>query len=281
MPPVRLPETVEYLVIGHLACDRTPHGSQLGGTAAYAALTAQAFGLRVGIVTAWGGELPLHPLETIALHIKHADQSTIFENITTPHGRIQYLHHRAPILTLEDVPASWRTAPIIHLGPIAQEVHISPNESLQAEFIGLTPQGWLRAWDASGRVRPCDWPDAQRLLSRASAAVISLEDVDGDESRAREMAAWCPLLVVTAGAAGACLYWHGSEYRFEAPRQIEVDSTGAGDIFAAAFFCLLHRAHDPLQAARLATHLAALSVTRPALAGIPTIAEIEACLEVS
>ena len=41
-------EPVDYLVIGHLSCDITPEGPRLGGTAAYAALTSHALGLRVG-----------------------------------------------------------------------------------------------------------------------------------------------------------------------------------------------------------------------------------------
>ena len=45
-------EPVDYLVIGHVAHDLTPQGPRLGGTVAYSALTAQALGLRVGIVTA-------------------------------------------------------------------------------------------------------------------------------------------------------------------------------------------------------------------------------------
>ena len=49
-------EPVDYLVIGHVAHDLTPEGFRLGGTTAYSALTAQALGLRVGIVTASGPE---------------------------------------------------------------------------------------------------------------------------------------------------------------------------------------------------------------------------------
>ncbi len=56
---------IDYLVIGHISCDITPAGGRLGGTAAYSALTARALGLRVGIVTAWGGELPLDILDGI------------------------------------------------------------------------------------------------------------------------------------------------------------------------------------------------------------------------
>jgi hypothetical protein len=58
-------EPVDYLAIGHLAVDITPDGNQLGGSVAYAALTARSLGLRVGIVTSVGKDAPLEPLEGI------------------------------------------------------------------------------------------------------------------------------------------------------------------------------------------------------------------------
>jgi sugar/nucleoside kinase (ribokinase family) len=57
----------------------------------------------------------------------------------------------------------------------------------------------------------------------------------------------------------------------------EVDATGAGDIFAAAFFTRLYLTRDPWEAARFATQLAAYSVMRVGLEGIPTPEEIQAC----
>ena len=59
MREISLLEPVDYLMIGHLTLDAANGGPSLGGTAAYSALTAQALGLRVGIVTAWGGEISL------------------------------------------------------------------------------------------------------------------------------------------------------------------------------------------------------------------------------
>jgi sugar/nucleoside kinase (ribokinase family) len=55
----------------------------------------------------------------------------------------------------------------------------------------------------------------------------------------------------------------------------EVDATGAGDIFAAAFFIRLFSTRDPWEAARFATLIASHSVTRMGLNGIPTPQEIE------
>jgi sugar/nucleoside kinase (ribokinase family) len=58
----------------------------------------------------------------------------------------------------------------------------------------------------------------------------------------------------------------------------EVDATGAGDVFAACFFVRLFQTRDPWEAGRFATILAAHTVTRVGLDGIPTAAEIEECL---
>ena len=60
-------EPVDYLVIGHLTEDVTPSGMRLGGTAAFAALTARAFGLRVGIVTSTGEQTSLEALQGIPI----------------------------------------------------------------------------------------------------------------------------------------------------------------------------------------------------------------------
>jgi len=271
-------DPVDYLVIGHLSCDRTPDGPRIGGTAAYSAQTARALGLRVGVVTAWGGEVPLDQFDGIRVVSIPAAYSTTFENIYTPEGRVQYLHHVAPPLLLEHVPETWRRAPIVHIGPIAQEAKPLVDDRLSSSLLGLTPQGWMRSWNGDGRVHPCPWLEAPEALPIAGATVISVEDVGGDEDQIEAMAAASRILAVTEGPAGARLYWNGDLRRFYAPARTEIDATGAGDIFATAFFYRLYTTRDPWAAARFATHLASFSVARPGLEGIPTVEEIQTCL---
>ncbi|GAB4498767.1 MAG: PfkB family carbohydrate kinase [Anaerolineales bacterium] len=268
---------IEYLVIGHITCDVTDNGLQPGGTAAYAALTAHALGLRPGIVSAHGEEMPLHALAHLPIVTLHTGRSTTFENLYTPQGRVQYLRHAAPPLGYPHIPDAWRTPRIVHLGPVAQEVEPDLARRFPDALLAVTPQGWLRGWDANGRVYPDEWVEANFVLRRADCAVMSVEDVQGDEHRIEEMASACPVLVVTEGAAGARLYWNGDVRRFRAPEMPEVDATGAGDIFAAAFFIRYDQTRDPWEAARFATLLAANSVTRRGLLGAPTPEEVLAC----
>jgi sugar/nucleoside kinase (ribokinase family) len=271
-------EPVDYLVIGHVAHDLTPEGPRLGGTAAYSALTAQALGSRVGIVTAYGPETSLAPLGDIPVISIGSPNSTIFENIYTEQGRIQYLRAQATRLDFNSVPEVWRQASIIHLGPIANEMDAVLPDDFSPALLGLTPQGWMRQWDSECRVSRGEWLDADTALTRAGAVVISREDVNGDDELIEHMAQHTRVMVVTESAAGAVLYWNGDRRRFRAPKVTEVDATGAGDVFAAAFFYRLLNTSDPWEATRFATRLASCSVTRPGLEGIATDGEVAVCM---
>ena len=275
---IKMLEPVDYLVIGHLTVDLLPNGQRLGGTAAYSALTARNMGLRVGVVTSWGSEVPLGPLSDIPIANFPADHSTTFDNVYTPEGRVQTIHHIGSKLDYYHVPEPWRTASIVHLGPMAQEVEPAIVRNFPSSLICVTPQGWMRAWEEDGRVHHTEWPEASFVLQRSGAAVISYEDIDGDDSRVDEFAANNRVLAVTQGSEGTMLFWNGDVRRFRPPVVDEVDATGAGDIFAAAFFARLYTTRDPWEAARFATQVAAVSVSRPGLAGIPTTKEINACM---
>lgn len=271
-------EPVDYLVIGHVSHDLTPSGSRLGGTAAYSALTARALGLRTGVVTAFGPEADMEPMQDTVVVSAPSEYSTTFENIYSNNTRKQILHHCADTLSFEDVPKIWRTAPIIHLGPVVQEMDAVLPDSFSPSLLGLTPQGWMRVWNETGHVQRTVWENAGQALERAGAVVISIEDVGGDEEQIEFMAQHTRILAVTEGAAGSRLYWHGDQRRFRAPAMHEIDATGAGDIFAAAFFIRLQVTRDPWEAARFATQLSARSVVRKGLESIPTVHEIRACM---
>lgn len=269
---------VDYLVIGHVAHDLTPNGARVGGTVAYSALTARALGMKAGIVTAVGPETSLDVLKDIPIIPQPSPQSTTYENIYTEHGRVQYLRAQADRIEFDRVPGPWRNASIVHLGPIADEMDSVLPDTFSPALLGLTPQGWMRQWDAKNRVSMRNWQHPETALARANAVVISREDVNGDDELIEHMAHQTRLLAVTEGVAGCVLYWNGDRRRFSAPKIDEVDATGAGDIFAAAFFVRLLHTRDPWDAARFATVLASHSVTRIGLDGIPTRREIDESL---
>jgi hypothetical protein len=269
--------SVDYLVIGHLTVDITSNGLLLGGTAAFASLTAQALGLRVGIVTSFGNEIPTSELNHIPIISYPTLHSTTFENIQTSSGRIQYIRQFAEKIDLNLIPDPWKEASIVHLAPLAQEVEPTLARAFPNSLLGVTPQGWMRAWDSNGLVHPTEWLEAAYVLSKANATVLSIEDIANDEHLIEEMAASCHILAITEAEKGSRIYWNGDVRRFPAPSMPVVDATGAGDIYAAAFFVRLLDTHDPWEAGRFATQLASFSITRVGLASAPTSEEIKEC----
>lgn len=266
---------IDYLVIGHVAKDLTPEGPVLGGTAAYAGRTAHALGLRVGIVTSAGKDVDLSPLDDLEMTCLPAEHTTTFENRYTHEGREQTLHARASNISPADIPPQWHTADIVHLGPIVAEVNPDLIDRFPGALIGITPQGWLRRWDEDGCISPTKWDQLIDLLPATGAVVISMGDLGGDSQAAQEMATFCDVLAVTNGAGGARVFWNRQERHIPVPVVVvEVNPTGAGDIFAAAFFVHLYQSKDPWKAARFANRLAAISVTRHDLAATPTTDEV-------
>ena len=273
---------MRYLVVGHVCQDITPSGLVFGGTATYSARAARALGCDVRVITSTAPDLDLRPaLLDIEVTRLPSDCTTTFENIYTPNGRRQILHAVANHLDFSKVDEPSLDRPpidIVHLAPIAQEIDRDWLAAFADASIGVTPQGWLRQWDSAGRVSPIEWQGAAEVLARGTATVISIEDIGGDESIVKRWAAQASVLVVTRGRDGCTVYVHGQSIDVPAPAEIEIDPTGAGDIFATAFFVRLRQTNDPLAAARFANCIAAKSITRHGLDSVPTPLEVERCL---
>lgn len=271
-------EPVDYLVVGHVVRDLTPGGWRVGGTATYASITASRLGLRVGVVTraapdiaprSEGGAIQVVQLPSVV--------TTTFENIYSGGHRRQYVRSVAVPIRASDIPAEWRSAPVVHLGPVAQELSPAPADLFPGALLGVTPQGWMRRWDSDGRVSPCRWRDAARVLPMADVTVLSEEDVAGDAHLIEQYAALARMLVVTCGSAGSTVFYQGRRVHVPARPAREVDPTGAGDVFAAAVLTALFQGSDPLGAAEFANCVASFSVEAEGVDGIPTREQLNIC----
>lgn len=258
----------DYLAIGTITQDVTPQGMTMGGTVAYSGRVAQALGCRTAVVTSAGADYDLvGALPDIAVAKVVAEYTSTFANIYAEGGRKQILYARSNDIGVADVPAGWEKTPIVHLGPLVDD--LDPQAMIahcRDSLIGLTPQGWLRQWDEDGHITPSRWAEAEAVLPLADAVVLSDEDLL-DEAMLGQYRQWAKLLVMTEGPGG-CTVFKGDEIRrFPAPDVVVSDLTGAGDTFAAAFFMRLYQTQgDAWQAAEFANYVASEAVTQPDLA---------------
>jgi sugar/nucleoside kinase (ribokinase family) len=271
----------DYLLIGHATADLTPAGRLLGGTVSYAARVIHSFGLKTGILTSAAPDEPLlaqlRPFVSEIVVLPAADTST-FENIYNPTGRIQYLRAVASKITPADIPSHWLNAPLVHLAPLTDEVDPNIAHHFQNATVMLTLQGWLRKWDADGRVRFKRWFDSE-ILKDIDIVVFSEEDVAEAPELEQEFAGAVRHLFVTRAEKGGTYYHNGAPTNFSTLQVEMVHPTGAGDIFAAGLLSALYVLNgDYAAATQVAARLAAISVTRFGLESAPTAAEVQEAL---
>ncbi len=264
-----------YLVVGHLAQDVAPGGYTPGGTALYATVCARRLGVDTAVLTSVPPHVDLSVLEGARVHVVPSDHATIFDNRYGPEGRVQYLHDRAAPLRAADVPREWHGAEILHLGPIDDEVDPAIAALFPHALRAATPQGWLRRWDDERRVWPLPHGHIIPRLPELDVVVMSEEDVAGDEGAVDAYRERVPIVVLTHGSRGATVYAGKGVLHVPAFAAREVDPTGAGDVFAAAFLLRYQREKDLLGAMRFAAAAASFVVEAPGASATPTLEQVE------
>jgi sugar/nucleoside kinase (ribokinase family) len=283
--------TPEYLVIGHICADLLPDGKVvLGGTALYSALAAARLGWRVGVLTRGaygkkvaGYDIPsLEPYaDELSIIVQDADKPTMFINEYSAGRRVQTLPHWAGPIDLRGLPPHWRNAKVIHLGPVAQEIDPKQTGALTPYFLGATPQGWMRDWphESGGKVKLNHLRLPGELLGRLDGVVVSDEEIALARDTVERVGSR-RLGVITKGEYGARVYYGGEHADLPGYKIQAVDLTGAGDVFAAAFFIrATDRSASAINATRYANAVAALSLRGIGPSGVPTAREVEEFLK--
>ncbi len=261
----------DFVAVGHLTVDELSDGLRPGGSALYAGLFAHRQGLRVGLLTSYGPDFPFDVLppeiEVIAVP---ASATTRFALDYRPEGRRLTLKQRAARLEAVHVPPHFAAAGLAYLCPVADEVAPELVRAFPEAAVGVGAQGWCRVWDRDGTVAMRPWPDPTPILARAQALFLSSDDVAGWEAQALALYQDVPLGALTFAARGAVLFVNGERHAIPAAPAAEVEPTGAGDVFAAAFLVRYNASNDPFEAASYAAVAGALTVEAPGIAGVPT-----------
>ncbi len=246
-----------------------------GGAAAYAARLSANLGLRTAVLTStpvdYGSD---RILPGVAIENCEAPFHTVFENIYEKGVRRQMLHQRALPLTPSQLPANWKGAKTALLGPIADEVSIDFITAFDDAIVCVCPQGWMRKWDASGRVSVSPIKNWEPLFD---AAIICMSDSDtgSDWKLMDDLGKKARMLIVTQGARGATIFSTGKKRFYPSMPVAEVDPTGAGDVFATAFTLHFHKTEDMELSAAFAHAAASLSVETRGVLELPVKEKVE------
>ncbi len=224
------------LVVGHLVRDVIIRGSgiesRVGGGAYYSAATLANF-CDVEVLTSVGRDFPENWLaglreRGIKLHIVPSERSTSY--------RLRYLDANTRELSLLSVAEEISELPegnydVIILNPVAGEI---PPETVdeakrRSPFVAADVQGFIRSPEIGKlRLRGINGTIFEGLkVLHADVSEISL--VSGLRPEAVEV------LLVSNGSEDGRAYLRGREYTYRPAKVPVEESTGAGDVFLAAF----------------------------------------------
>ena len=266
-----------FLAIGHFCYDVTPKGYVLGGSAAYSTMTARNLGCRARVITAVGNDFdrqtPL--LNGIEVSYQESSYTTVFDNRYSKEGqRQQYILASGAQLTPRHITGDRCEAEVVYLCPIADEVNSDCIHSFNGSLIGVAPQGWMRHCKKDSRVFAKRWDSAALMLPYADVLILSDEDVGTYPHELEKYIELTKIVVLTKGKQGANLYENGRVLDSNAYPANEIDPTGAGDVFAAAFLIKYYETQLPQEALNFAHCAASFAVEGRYTANIPTLDSI-------
>ncbi|HEX9189967.1 MAG TPA: PfkB family carbohydrate kinase [Vicinamibacteria bacterium] len=269
------------LALGHVSRDRRPGGDVLGGSVTYGTLTARKLGWEAAILTAAGPDFePERELPGIPAFAHRSSATTRFVNEYDADGtRHQIVTARAEDVDLEPLPASWRDPDALLLGPLVGELAGPFATALEAGCVGAIAQGYVRALDEEGRVSAREWLRPERDLLGVHVLFLSEQDLPQADARARDLLAHVPMIALTRGWRGLTLVTRQGCHEVPTLPRPEVDPTGAGDVFAAAFLVRYQETGDPLEAAAFGACAASCAVEGVGTTSLGDRAEVRRRME--
>src|SRR5258707_147550 len=121
--------------------------------------------------------------------------------------------------------------------------------------------------------RKLGWETA--ILTSAGPDFVPDRDLAGAAAGAPDFLSLVPLVALTRGWRGLTLHTRSGAQDVPALPRPEVDPTGAGDVFAAAYLVRYHEVGDPLAAAAFAACAASCAVEGVGTSTLGDRAEIE------
>ena len=104
---------------------------------------------------------------------------------------------------------------------------------------------------------------------------MSDADIQGFEEAIPLIASYVKVLVMTQGADGAVVFYENEQHHFPSYPVKEVDSTGAGDVFTAAFLVKYAQTRDIALATGYAHAAASFVVEGVGINNLATLEQIE------
>ena len=274
----------DVAVAGHFAIDNIllPSRSKpfvvLGGSVTYVSFITKLLGGTVSIISKVGGDFPESYMWLLREEGIDLTGVTKLKRSGTTRFDLKYskdlsrrslkLESKAAPIKLSNLPKSL-LAKAVHIAPIAGEISYEIVKKLKrfADILSLDPQGLLRRFGKTGRVRLSSSIDKRlfRLINVYKSSFNEIHAITGHSDINLAINAihdfGVKTVVVTMGAKGAVLSVEKTIFNIPAcSSRVVVDPTGAGDVFIGGFLTEYIRQKDAFWCACVGSAAASLVI---------------------
>jgi sugar/nucleoside kinase (ribokinase family) len=275
-------DKLDFVAIGHLIKETIEFpekrvGPILGSPVAYSSVTAAKLGMKVGMVTKIGKDMPedlLKPLAEVNVNkrgIKIGEETTtnllIYDRLGNK--RIEYLK-RAPDIFFEDIPTDYLKAEIIFICPMNYEVLVETVKTIRKKSKATLAVDLGGYGGAASSKHPRDLKFLKKLVGYFDIVKVSSEDcrhlflseeISYPKKIADLLIKWgASIGIVTLGEKGCIVATKTDKFEVPTLPNKAVDCTGAGDVFCAGFLAEYLKTKDARKSALFANVTSSLVV---------------------
>lgn len=267
---------MKAIVIGNLTIDKNIINGKIyegpGGTAYFVSQTLNNFKLPNLVISPYGSDFPKKYLKNISVYPSYPvyPKNLVFHNFLNGKKRIQKVDNpnyidNLPVQKLPKEIFSGVNILIIAtvLNNISADYIRELKNCLKPDCLCvLIAQGLLRSVEKDGYVEKIKNDKISEYLPLVDYVFISDKDTINPFKRAKIWASLGPTIIVTQEEKGCTLFNKNSTKSFPSfkPQKI-IDSTGAGDIFSAAFSYAKIKGKGDTYCTRFANATASLSLS--------------------
>jgi len=252
-------QNLDWVAIGHLIKEtiKFPHktiGPVLGSPAAYSSVAAARLGVKAGITTKVGKDMPQDLLkslleagvDTTGLKVEGEDTTTnLLLYDASGNKTFRYLK-KAPDILFNDIPRSYLAAKIFYICPINYEVSLETISHIHSlgKIMAMDLGGWGGAASITHPKEEKDYHILRKLIKYLHIVKASTEDcrylfhfmdIAANEVPHLFVEWGAKIGIVTLGENGSIVANKKKELRVPAFSGNVIDCTGAGDVYSAGF----------------------------------------------
>ncbi|MHA1399947.1 MAG: PfkB family carbohydrate kinase [Candidatus Heimdallarchaeaceae archaeon] len=221
--------------------------SQLGGPAAYSSLIFPFISSEVRVFSAIGADFPKSYLEYLTsfpncqFHFLNSASTTRFKHEIFSNNRILHLLHAA--IKLDDFVSEFKGGEGCLCSPVFKEIGWKALKWAREEhdFLAIDIQGFMRDKNHNNEiVYNFDPEELRKIMKYADFVKLSYDEavILTNEKNPITILDKLPnnnVQIVTLGENGIVYSNKGKKFSLKAPKVVEKDPTGAGDVFISAF----------------------------------------------